>query len=469
MNAGRRFLLRRAAICVFAGCALSLIQLSPQRHAWWGLMDDHEALDWSAPRTPLALRDVPGIIATRTEAGQFGRSPRYRPVYYTLRVLESWAWDGDPARWYFARMVMFALVIAAAAFALWLFAGPWLAVGGTAFLMSGWYWRDVWSHLGPAEQYAALGTALVAVGAAMVWRTRAIATGLWLAAAGTVFAAGCKENFAVLLVPLALAGWHARAAHRRAALGALAVAGAGAGAVVVAVALGLRHASADIYGTSLAPTARLWWIHGMPAAAIAALWTAYAVVVLAVKRREVTGDMALVLVVVTALIGSQATYYAPAWPRFGSRYDFPGRLADGLLLVGVCVCVLRWLRSSGRARGARLMEPALALLLLVLAARHRGFPVRAAAAANAAATLALRDVLEAARDSIAARPGTAVVIESPGADDAEPSGSVATLLSEVGVRGPYYTSLAAVPPSSERAVVLTLHGYQVPTLHIQSR
>jgi hypothetical protein len=469
VSANQRLALKRVVICTLAGCLLAVIQMSPQRHAWWGLMDDHEMLEWRAPGTSLRLSDVPRVIMTRTETGEFGRSPRYRPVYYAVHVLESWAWGADPALWYRARMAIFAAMIAGAALALWLFAGPWLAAGASAFLLSGWYWRDIWAHLGPAEQYASLGTALVAIGAAMVWRTAAISAGLWLAAAGTAFAAGCKENFVVLLVPLACVAWHARSTHRREALGALAFGGAGAGLIVIAVALGLRHASTDIYGTPLAPAARLWWIHGMPAAAVLALWAAFALCAIVVKPREVTRDMAALLVVVTALIVSQATYYAPVWPRFGSRYDFPGRLADVLLLVGASVCALRWLRLNGRTRAARWLEPALSLLFVLLAARHLELPVRSAAEANAASTWALRDVLYTVRDSVAARPGTSVVIESQGAGEPEPSIAVVTLLSELGVRGPYYTSLTGLPASSEPAVVLTLRGYQAPTIRFDPR
>lgn len=469
MNAGRRRTLMRAAICAVAGSVLSVAQLAPQRNAWWGLMDDHEPLEWRAPGTSLAFGDIPRVIATRTEAGQFGRSPRYRPVYYTLRVIESWAWGASPAAWYRARIVMFAGVIAGAMFAIWLFAGPWLAAGATAFLATGWYWRDVWAHLGPAEQYASVGTMLVALGAALVWRTRAAVAGLWLAAMGTLIAVGCKENFIVLLVPLAFAAWHARAAHKTAAVAALAMAGAGAGLVMAAVVLGLRHAAGDIYGTALTPAARLWWVHGKPAVALAALWAAFALGAVATGRRELVRGMAVLLTIVTALVVSQATYYAPAWPRFGSRYDFPGRLADVLLFVGACIWLLRWLEQTGRVRAARWAEPALGLLMAVLAARHLELPLRAAAAVNTASTIALHDALNAVRDSVAAQPGTAVVIDSRGEVDMEPSGAVAALLSEVGVRGPYYTSLAAIPSSSKRAAVLTMHGYQVPTLRIESR
>jgi hypothetical protein len=140
-----------------------------------------------------------------------------------------------------------------------------------------------------------------------------------------------------------------------------------------------------------------------------------------------------------------------------------------LLLVGASVCALRWLRLNGRTRAARWLEPALSLLFVLLAARHLELPVRSAAEANAASTWALRDVLYTVRDSVAARPGTSVVIESQGAGEPEPSIAVVTLLSELGVRGPYYTSLTGLPASSEPAVVLTLRGYQAPTIRFDPR
>ncbi|MFI5244490.1 MAG: hypothetical protein ACHQQR_04635, partial [Gemmatimonadales bacterium] len=449
-----------------------------------------------------------------------------RPVYYTQRVLEAWAWHGDPALWYRARTVLFAAALAAGALSLWLFCGPLLAIGGMALLLSGWYWRDVWAHLGPAEQYASVGTALVALGAAMVWRTKAVTGGLCLAALGTLVAAGCKENFAVLLVPLAFAAWHAHRSHLQASLAAFIAACAGVGFIITAVALGLRHATTDIYGTPLGPGARLWWVRGAPGAFVAVLWAVFLLAAFiathrarqsggatqagdhrerAAALRALVRDAAIVLAVVTALVSSQATYYAPAWPRFGARYDFPGRLTDVLLLVGAAAFSLRWLRLTGRVRPALLLERAAPLLLVLLAARHGWLPVRESAAANAANTWALRDILLEARDSAVARPGAPVIIAFSGDAELEPAGAVITLLSELGAPGPYYLSPEPRPDgvtirtadldarsgegydpanrhmastlqladalqlSSGRDVVLTVRGYLPPTLRCDVR
>ena len=39
------------------------------------------------------------------------RASRFRPVYYTLRLLECSAWGLEPSRWYLARQVLFAVTV----------------------------------------------------------------------------------------------------------------------------------------------------------------------------------------------------------------------------------------------------------------------------------------------------------------------------------------------------------------------
>ena len=503
--------LRRALLCLVVGGVLSFWQLGPQRGAWWGLMDDGEALRFRAPATALALSDVPAVIAS-TEVGQFGTATRYRPVYYTVRVLEMWAWGASPARWYVARIVFFGLTLAGAAFALWVLCGGWMAIAGLALLLGEWYWGDIWAHLGPAEQYAAMGTAALAIGVALA-RRGAGAAGLWMVAIGTAVAAGSKENFAVLMLPLLLVAWRERHRHPRTALAAVAIPGALVALVVAAVFAGMRHATVDIYGNPVDSHTRLGWMVRTPGLVLGAAWVVYLGFVVMVRRaktkpdsagrlRDATADLAQIFVLASALVASQMTFY-PQWPTHGSRYDFPGMLAFELLVIGGAIFVRRWLQRTGRGGLTRAFEVAVVVGCVALGLRHGDLSAHRAARINAERTQALRKVLERVRDVSLAQPNLPVVLDVRSPAWTEPQASIVTLLAEIGCRCTYHVlpqspalgarasmpasrsmpgdSLRvagrwvryigsmrdAAPASDGRVAVLTVHDYDTPTFRYE--
>ena len=472
----------RAAVCLVLGVVLALYQLAPQHDAWWGLQDDLVPLSYRPPGATLRVGDIPAVIAT-TEAAQFGSSVRYRPIYYITRVLELWALGAHPRRWYVEHTLWYGLVTAALTFAVWTMAGPWLAVGALLLFTSGWYQRDIWSHLGTSEPYASLGLAAVAIGYSIGWQSGARSTGLWLAACGTMFAVGCKENFAVLLVPTVLLAWHHRRAHPKTAVVASLLAMAAVAVVALSVTRAVHGSMRDEYGTTIDASTRLGWLFGMTGAMLAALWILAAVVLLpkflalrnatgaaGVARRSALQHAVLLLIVITALVASQATYYGPVWPRFGGRYDYPGRLAEPLLFVGAVGVAMQLLRLDGRARRAEQLAVAGVLVCVVLAARHGFVPARRAAQSNRDTTRAIRNRLDEA--IAAAPPGTPIVIAVHGETEfLEPAQAAIVLLAELGSRGPFLMRADSADPrfvtrlASRTAAGLRVAGQRVDGVH----
>jgi hypothetical protein len=452
---------------ILLGGGLATYQMAPQWHAWWGLMDDAEFLGWAPRGRSLAAKDYLPTLAM-TEIGQIGTTMRFRPVYYTLRVAERVIWPASPSWYYAARTGMFAIALSLSAWALFTALGGILGGGIFALVSTQWFWRDIWAHGGPAEQYAFVGTSLLAVAGVLAWqdiRKAGGRTAAVLATLGTVLAMGSKENFLILLIPFALVLLRVASvsAHRRMAIALFLAVAAFAAFIVAAVIPGLRSAGSDMYGNPISTHARFAW-----ASAREGRWLVVVTAVLAflpvagwrllpASRR--TDDaharlrasalryythVGLLLVVVI----SQLVFYSPRWPTFGSRYDFPGMLAIPLALASASVLFLAWLELAGvGARGVRRMTMAIAAVAVALALRHGAVPVRSAAEGNARLTQALKVVLTgAAQGGNRLGASTPVVVEWQDAGDGEPATSVMRLMHEVGSAGPFFLRPVAGAP-----------------------
>lgn len=456
-------------VAVTIGGSLATYQMAPQWHAWWGLMDDAEFLGWAPPGQSL---DARGYLPTlgRTEIGAIGRTTRFRPVYYTLRVGERVLWPPSPAWYYAARTAMYAVALSLTAWALFTALGRIVGVGVFALASTAWYWRDIWAHGGPAEQYAFVGTSLLAVAGALAWRdehpshARGIAL---LASAGTLLAMGSKENFLILLIPCALVLLRlARAPEHRwfLALLLLLVAASAMG-IVAALFPGLRSAGADMYGHSIGAGARFAWLSAgtgwlfpaaivliaaaLPIASWRALPSGRRTPEFRLRHDVLARRLHVHAGLLLLLVASQLTFYAPKWPTFGGRYDFPGLLVYPLGFAALTVYLLHWLRLAGAgAHATRRAAIGASLVAVAAASRHGMLPVRDAAEGNTRYTQALhaeltRVVREASRPDIV----TPIIVEWRTGDEVEPAMSVMRLLYESGSSGPFFLRPAAGAPT----------------------
>ena len=512
-------------VAIAMGGSLATYQMAPQWNAWWGLMDDSEFLGWAAPGRSLRASEYLTTLG-RTEIGAIGTTTRFRPVYYMLRVGERVLWPSSPAWYYAVRTVMFGVALSLSAWALLVSLGRIVGIGVFAFVSMEWYWRDIWAHGGPAEQYAFIGVSMLAVAGAMAWtdrrviRLRGIAV---LATAGTLLAMGSKENFLILLIPFALVLRQlARAPeHRRTLMALFVFVTVCAVAIVAALLPGLRAAGADMYGHDIGAGSRLAWLSAGPGRWIAAAIVITALVLPAAswrvlprarrtaearvlhselaRRLHVHAGLLLLLVV------SQLVFYIPKWPTFGGRYDFPGMLVYPLGFAVLTTYLLAWLSLANISpRDLRRVAIAAMLVAVASASRHGMLPVRRAAEMNTLHTLALRVVLTTVVHQ-ANREGTKmpVIVEWQAGNEVEPALSVMRLLRELGNEGPFFLRPVAgaatpVPPAplvrigttgiSERgatalpvaalrgalmasggeAMIVTLDGYAVPRVRQES-
>jgi hypothetical protein len=210
----------RSVVGVVAGLGVVLVVTliylyGPMVSAKFGLIDDHQILSYFGTSKSVSIFDLPRILAAQTEVGSWGHTERFRPVYYTFRILET-AWHGlNPAAWYLTRIAIVGAVTAGLGFAAFraVNAGTesrarQLCSFGVAALTGILVvtlpaWSDIVMRLGPAETYVAPGLMLLCVGIGQAWIARSSSWGWVLMAIGAVIVIGSKEDGLILLPVIA--------------------------------------------------------------------------------------------------------------------------------------------------------------------------------------------------------------------------------------------------------------------------
>ena len=251
-----------ALLVVFGAAAISLVLTG--RQIWladWGLIDDHEIFYFLGDKLHLPFSEIVSTVLDKTEVGSL--QGRFRPSYYFLRVVKSWAWGRDVHLWYAFGTAAFAFFLGAVRWVIARFLGLLPAALCMVPIAFAKFWGAVWGRLGPAEIYAAPATGLMLLGCyELFFAPSALRRNLGCAALtiGTVILIGTKET----LLPLAvLALFYVALAVIDRRLTALS--GLIAGAIMLSfsfvmawiVLRQLAGTGADIYGNSVSPAARL--------------------------------------------------------------------------------------------------------------------------------------------------------------------------------------------------------------------
>lgn len=195
--------LARATICMFFAIALSYYCFGPNLGSWFGLIDDHETIKYLGPDRVLYVSEMPGFLLD-TEVGHPFEARRFRPIYYSLRLIETALWRDNVAIWYGMRMAAFAGFVALMAYYFIKYFG-WGMGGALSFAtLAAPYWADIFGRLGPPENYTVPAMGLVAFGLSGLIGTGRSAgigsAGRWLALLfGCLIAIGVKENYLFLL------------------------------------------------------------------------------------------------------------------------------------------------------------------------------------------------------------------------------------------------------------------------------
>lgn len=195
-------------------CGLGYYLFGQLRNAKLGLVDDHEILRFLGTDHLIRFVDIPRILLTQTEVGDWGNESRFRPVYYTLRILEAMIHGDQAGQWYLTRMVL--VVVTAFGFAFLLLRITFVRANGVArnaaavvlaavtglFVLTMPAWTDIAMRLGPSEIYVGVGLMLFAFGAHEIWLAREAWWGWASFFVGYFLAVGSKEDCVLLVVPL---------------------------------------------------------------------------------------------------------------------------------------------------------------------------------------------------------------------------------------------------------------------------
>ncbi len=354
--------------------ALSYYCFGPNLGSWFGLIDDHETIKYLGPDRVLYVSEMPGFLLD-TEVGHPFEARRFRPIYYSLRLIETALWRDNVALWYGVRMAAFAGFAALMAY---YFIGwfGWGLGGALSLLTLGApYWADIFGRLGPPENYTVPAMGLIAFGlSGLVKASPKQASGWrWLAIlVGSLIAVGVKENYLFLLPLLMWAAYGLWRARRWrlfwAALLILLLC-----VVTVAVFLLANFiGGSDFYGDDTSLKGRLkllllYFRYYRPAfnyvvgAAVLLVVNVGLGAYLWWRSRRLSSELRwlFVSVVCLGLSAVQYLFYKGLWPHGTSRYDFPGLIFLGIAVV----CWLRVMLGRLPWQAVRVGVP-LALLLV---------------------------------------------------------------------------------------------------------
>jgi hypothetical protein len=451
---------RHERLVGFLGAALLVMPLfGKDLQAEWGIIDDHEIMTYLGPRERLPIAEVPSLLM-HMEVGQPGKSLRYRPAYYLLRLMETALWGKNCTLWYLARIVILIVSIALT----WLLLRPSFGFVASAlflaYLISLQFWCDIFAKLGPAETYIVFGLAWFAYCAKKLTESPSVPDRRgdgwrWLGLSlGAAICIGSKENFVILIIPFAVVA--VLAIRRRrfgicgtvSSLAILAMTGLVAGSVIIATGnagydiyghrVGLSIMSANLAHSFAAHDCRvmLGILSTVAGALLFELWIKSDRAII-----RLTGTTALCVGVCLALYSSQFVFYSGIWP-VGNRYDFPGVLAPAfawLFAARLGLLLLERARvGQNVTRGLRFGM----MMGLCLVISENGYSaVRGGVAANVAATRRFKIQLTNTVNLLKADPEAALVIESTSVGDFEPIISYARFLSAYGVRNPLFLKL----------------------------
>lgn len=446
------------AIAVYAaGLFVTVYSWMPLLDAEWSIIDDHEVMWMIGTRDRLPLTALPGKLLA-TEVGR-SDSTRFRPSYYGARLLEAATWGKHPGAWYAMRFAV-ALVLAATLCSVCLaVAGPLPSLGFIPFALTRPYWADIFARLGPSETYAVLGVCAVVIGVrrGLVRGFGAIAC--TLVCAGTILAAGSKENFTLLaLVPTLILVVHfARLSVRLRVL--LFCALVYVAWIVTHVVLALHAAGHDVYQQDVSPGGRMGlllpfiqrpeviaWLGGtLLLLLVAALMPARGPTSTAEPAlQERTVRSATAVFGLLTLYATQFVFYFGRWPDGAvPRYLFPGMLAAQLALFLGAAALMRVV--GGRlpsALLARALPFFLAIGYLTVASADSSVN-RAASLRQVDDTRSFSGKMRAVTEYLRSHPESTLVLGSHSPWDHEPIFSIDRYVRAAGITNPIAVKLAA--------------------------
>ncbi len=275
----------------------------------WYLADDHEISLFASYIKNHSFWHTIQI----TEVGQWGVYKRFRPIYFPIRIIESWIWGDKLYFWYFTRLVIQFFFLRE----VYLWAKQKLTLNEsvitTLIVLSMLFWRDLETRLGPGEHYCILGLILISV-------SLRLNKFKFLYFLGSLIAMGSKENFVIL--PFLLVFY--QIGFKKISVSDLIynfILACFASFIALGIYKAVSHSGADIYMTKVDPLSRslallrgFFTIQIVPYFILGFLWLKKKITL---QRNEWT-----ILVIIGIVLVSNIIFYNGEIPR-GNRYDFP--------------------------------------------------------------------------------------------------------------------------------------------------
>ncbi len=441
------------------------------RGNWW-VIYDHELINFMGPTGRLAWNEfIPKLL--QTEVGFPGASVRYRPIYFIFRLLGATVLGNRPALWYGLQLAILLFFVCT----FWYLVSKLLGLlsGGllTLFVLSGFYWPDMFARLGAGETYAVLGVTLFALGAyGVLTHPEVNASKIdWLFIfLGSVIAVGSKENEIVLIFPLLYLFIFQVKWRILSRWGLIAFILSMAWILFIASALGVALAVSgmDQYANSVHPGERIGiLINGIfslrgisiliPLIISLGLWVYYSRYREKPNINKYLRYLCFSIAAIFVFYLSQFVFYNGYWPA-NCRYDFPGLLYMPLLLMIIHGFVMKIYREQDSTlKYLNLVQFLLPLgLLIVILVYQNGYAyARFAVGYQAERSNTFSDQIDSISNLSKANPGFAIVLEAGAPFDYEPIVSYARFLRADGVSNPIYVRWTGPDPASYSNLLFT--------------
>lgn len=311
-----------------------------------GMIDDHEIPYFLGSDGVIKLVDLPKVIGM-TEIGAWGEYLRFRPSYYTIRVLETMLWRDNATMWFVTRYVLLVLSMWMGFRIMSQYLPKILSYLFLFYTMTMPFWADILTRLGPSETYAVLALMLFAYG----WQFGK--SGLLFL--GYILAVGSKENM-LFLLPLLII-WLVikiikKSLTRNEIFGVILSLGFTAW-ILGGIILATSRAGTDIYGTPISYRYRItrfvWDIPKIIAERSMYFSVATTFIMaffaLAKKYRKLAMAPLVCAAILYISVASQYIFYPNTIPSH-SRYDYPAlvlvRIIDLVAIYGLVRLTSSW-------------------------------------------------------------------------------------------------------------------------------
>ncbi|MBF0367567.1 MAG: hypothetical protein HQK50_18475 [Oligoflexia bacterium] len=342
-----------------------LYNFAPMWSAKWWIIDDHEIALFLGEDQKINFTEIVPTLLSSTEVGSPFVSVRFRPSYYTLRLVEAYLF-GKNAEYYYRLKIAFAfvfffLLLMTICFSIKklttaLTPNPPLSLSSssnslfalliasvaTASIAVEEYWRDIFARNGAGEVYCAVGLWLYLVPYFFLWKNSSSSSSsssnqwgwMWalLSTLGLLIACGSKENFLILLLPSMLLLYRLLRARKLGSALIHLIGVAGSLFIAFSVFIALTKTGSDVYGRSVTFSDRLtvlvkWVFHFKPIHLNLLLTLLLAFLSsLSLKKLSRFSKFCVIAQLFNfALFFSQVIFYNGLFP-VNYRYDFPGKL-----------------------------------------------------------------------------------------------------------------------------------------------